>query len=286
MEKKQIIIDNELTTFWITNEGKLFNEKTNTWYKGSLDGGYLKYDVIWKKHRYTFRANRLVAEYFLSNPNDLPVVNHIDGNKLNNSVFNLEWVSYSDNNKHAYDTDLKQKTNGMNARKQYDGDLEGEEWKQYNNSNYYISNKGRIRNIATNNLLKGKITQKGYLEWCLSENGKKKSYLAHRLVYSLFGGELQEGLVINHKDGNKTNNDISNLEQVSPSQNIEHSYYSIGHKNVKKVGQFSLDGELIAIYQSCADAARQTESLSNNISRVCNGKMKTHHGYVWKYLEE
>jgi hypothetical protein len=107
MEKKQIIIDNELTTFWITDEGKLFNEKTNTWYKGSLDGGYLKYDVIWKKHKYAFRANRLVAEYFLPNPNDLPVVNHIDGDKLNNNVFNLEWVSYSDNNRHAYDTGLK-----------------------------------------------------------------------------------------------------------------------------------------------------------------------------------
>lgn len=49
-----------------------------------------------------FRVHRLVADAFLPNPDVLPVVNHIDGNKGNNAVSNLEWVSYSENTNHYY----------------------------------------------------------------------------------------------------------------------------------------------------------------------------------------
>lgn len=52
------------------------------------------------------RVNRLVAQAFIDNPDCLPVVNHIDGNKENNHVTNLEWTSHSDNMKHAIRTGL------------------------------------------------------------------------------------------------------------------------------------------------------------------------------------
>lgn len=51
--------------------------------------------------------HRLVAECFVDNPLNYTIVNHIDGNKLNNSADNLEWTTYSDNNTHAYRTGLK-----------------------------------------------------------------------------------------------------------------------------------------------------------------------------------
>ena len=54
----------------------------------------------------TFRVHRLVAELFIPNPNNYPIVNHIDGNKLNNHINNLEWCTYSENTKHAYDRNL------------------------------------------------------------------------------------------------------------------------------------------------------------------------------------
>jgi hypothetical protein len=203
---KQILINDELTTYFITDNGRLFNQKTNNWLKGSISGGYLKYSLRHKNKRYEFLAHRLVAEYFISNPKKLPIVNHKDGNKLNNNIDNLEWVTVSENNYHAYNIGLKERSNGVNARVKYTGDLEGEIWLPYKDTVYMISNKGRAKSNKTNNLLKGKITKDGYVEWCFSIEGKKISRLAHRIVYSLFNGVLEEDLVINHKDGNKTNN--------------------------------------------------------------------------------
>ena len=56
---------------------------------------------------YQRRVHRLVAETFIDNPNNYKEVNHIDGNKHNNSVKNLEWCTRSHNVKHAYDNNLK-----------------------------------------------------------------------------------------------------------------------------------------------------------------------------------
>lgn len=66
--------------------------------KGYLKIGLLEIgNKIPKKHR----INRLVAKAFIDNPNNLPQVNHKDGNKENNSVTNLEWVTDNENKKHA-----------------------------------------------------------------------------------------------------------------------------------------------------------------------------------------
>lgn len=69
------------------------------------------YYVISIVNRYGIKRkeyfHRLLAKAFIVNPENKSCVNHIDGNKLNNSIDNLEWSSYSENNKHAFDTGLK-----------------------------------------------------------------------------------------------------------------------------------------------------------------------------------
>lgn len=68
--------------------------------------GYFKVTLQTDNHRKDLPIHRLVAEAFIPNPNNLNTVNHKDGNKANNTVENLEWLSYSDNTKHAHQTDL------------------------------------------------------------------------------------------------------------------------------------------------------------------------------------
>lgn len=64
-----------------------------------------------------YLAHRLVAMAFLPNPNNLPIINHKDGNPLNNSVDNLEWCDHSHNMQHAYDIGLKKARTGENSHK-------------------------------------------------------------------------------------------------------------------------------------------------------------------------
>jgi hypothetical protein len=89
---------------WFTLKGKQLSPADNG--KGYLFVGLCKNGKI----RSRCYIHRLVAETFLPNPNNKPCVNHIDGNKQNNCLSNLEWVTYEENNKHAYKTGLKQPT--------------------------------------------------------------------------------------------------------------------------------------------------------------------------------
>ena len=75
--------------------------------KKGTNQGYVMYDLFKDNKRKTVRLHRLVAEAFIPNPNNLPEVNHIDGNKENNTVDNLEWCTRGENIKHAYNKNLR-----------------------------------------------------------------------------------------------------------------------------------------------------------------------------------
>ena len=86
----------------ITKEGVVINLKTNRKYKGTIGkSGYLQWSTTRNNKNYTWSIHRLIAIKYIPNPNNYPVINHIDGNKLNNSIDNLEWCTYSHNNKEA-----------------------------------------------------------------------------------------------------------------------------------------------------------------------------------------
>ena len=74
--------------------------------------GYMKVSLRCNGKRYTRNIHRMLAQTFIENKENLPCVNHIDGNKLNNSLLNLEWVSYSRNTQHAYDNGLTKVAKG------------------------------------------------------------------------------------------------------------------------------------------------------------------------------
>ena len=75
--------------------------------------GYVWYSLSKNGKGYTRRANRLVAEAFIPNPENKPTVNHIDGDKLNNTVENLEWMTKEEQMRHAYSNGLKKPVRGV-----------------------------------------------------------------------------------------------------------------------------------------------------------------------------
>ena len=100
--------------YYITKDGKVYktdtrNNKTTECYY-HIAHGYKRIrvtDIDTGKRRY-LRVHRLVAKYFVYNPkpNEYDIVNHIDGNKINNNYTNLEWCNISENTQHAYDMGL------------------------------------------------------------------------------------------------------------------------------------------------------------------------------------
>ena len=104
-------------TYLITNTGKVFSIKMDDWIKTSpCTSGYpqaklfISYNSETKKRTYKhIRVHRLVATHFLDNPENKPMINHIDGNKLNNNLYNLEWCTAKENSVHAFETGLTPK---------------------------------------------------------------------------------------------------------------------------------------------------------------------------------
>lgn len=266
----------------IYDDGNIKNTITNQFLKGSIgENGYKYYRLSKDSQKKMFYAHRLVAETFLENEFNLPVVNHKDGDKLNNNLSNLEWASYSENLKHAYQNNLISPTR---QREYYDKDLENEQWKVIPHYSYSISSCGRVRNDKTLLLLKPSLTC-GYYKVRLSKEGKVIDQAIHNLVYCTFYNTIiPNGYVINHKDGNKLNNNLENLELVTLSDNVKKALYETKtNSNHKEVKQFDLNHNYIATYPSTREAAKILKLDASTISKVCRGKNKTHGGFIFEY---
>lgn len=275
---KRIIIDGEQTNYFVDEQGNIFNQKTQKYLKGTIRSGYKMVKLTINKIKRDYCIHRLVAEAFLDNPKNLPQVNHIDRNKLNNNVNNLEWVNASDNIKHCNQTgkNKRQKINPINEEIS-----ERNGWKQFKDSNYWFNKDGRGCNIKTKKYLNTSMKNDGYLRYFLYLNRQRKVYLAHRLIYEVFNGEIKENYQINHIDGNKQNNHIDNLEMVTGSQNMQHSFYVLKN-NVKSVLQYDLNGDFIKEYPSMSQAAKELSIDVSGISLACNKHLQSYKGYLWK----
>lgn len=105
-EWRPVAIEPFQDKYEVSTLGKIRNLKRFSILKPDIDpAGYASvvlYDVTSKRKRYTTKVHRIVAITFIENPNNLPIVNHKDGDKSNNSIDNLEWVSPRDNNIHRH----------------------------------------------------------------------------------------------------------------------------------------------------------------------------------------
>lgn len=158
---------------------------------------------------------------------------------------------------------------------------------------YEVSDQGRVRSLKRNTT-NGKIlipikNKSCYLNVHLSIDGISRLFRLHRLVAFAFPeicGEYFEGAVCNHKNENKLDNRAENLEWCTPKYNTNWGtgLKRMAQKLSKSVAQYTIDGVLIAIYSSTAEAARQTGYSQSHICKCCQGKQQIAYGYVWRYV--
>lgn len=159
-----------------------------------------------------------------------------------------------------------------------------EEWRdiQGYEGQYRISSKGRVFSVKRNKMLKPCDNGHGYLFVNLYMNSKPKQSKVHRLVAMAFIANPENKRQINHKDGNKRNNAMENLEWSTNSENGIHRYRVLKHTNgAVKRPVICVDTGIK--YPSIADASRHTGLSANLICQVCLGHRKTTKGFHWEY---
>lgn len=154
---------------------------------------------------------------------------------------------------------------------------------------YEVSTWGRIRSIGTQKhsgrIMKLKQTRFGYIEVSLFKDKKYKTFKVHRLVAIAFIPNPLNLPFINHRDEDKANNRVENLEWCTSKYNANFGTRNqrVVKKISKPVAQYTLDGILVAVYPSAREAAKQTGLLQGHITECCQGKLKKHGGFIWRY---
>lgn len=161
---------------------------------------------------------------------------------------------------------------------------------------YQVSNTGKVRSLNFNRTKRQKIIKpykqkNGYMYVCLSKDGKKTLKRIHRLIAETF---LIEKLDVNHKDGNKANNNVENLELCTRKENIKEAFkLKLSTSNLynwrknkyrtAEIEQYDLNGNFIRKWESISKINKELGFQYSGISKCCKGKYKKAYGYIWKY---
>jgi len=263
-----------------------------------------------KKHY----IHKLVAIHFLEVTSDEFVVNHKDGDKLNNHISNLECISRKENAVH-WARDNHWSKNGRSIPKSIrssgycgrghklhttkSGILYCKEcrrlrdkveelfppkecdWSAINGYDYLISNTGLVWSNKTKRILKSGVDTPGYAYVILRKNGISKRISIHRLVVNAFVSEIPDGFVVDHINSNKTDNRIENLRILTRQENIRMSREK---KRKDKSHGFKLDEEQISqikwlsknTHLKNADLVRFFKISTTMISAITNNKQWIH----------
>lgn len=151
---------------------------------------------------------------------------------------------------------------------------------------YQISNLGNVKALNYNREkrekeLKRYINRYGYFYVELCKGAKRKKITVHRLVAQAFLSNPNNYNVVNHKDENKQNNNVDNLEWCNYLYNAN---YGTRNKRISKpISQFDKHGNFIKRWESAKEIERILNIDSGSVSKCCKGKLKSAGGYKWQY---
>ena len=148
---------------------------------------------------------------------------------------------------------------------------------------YSVSSNGRIMRKDTGKIYTGTVDNHGYVRFDLSEHGKRFVVAAHRAVAEAFIRKVDGKLYVNHKDGDKSNNNVQNLEWCTCSENMAHAFHVLGRSPWNKRAVQCVETGII--YDSAWEAQRQTGISNVLINRCLTGRRKSTHKLHWIYAE-
>ena len=155
---------------------------------------------------------------------------------------------------------------------------------------YQVSNKGRVKRLLgpSERLLKLHDNRDGYLRVNLTKENTLKHISVHRLVAQAFIPNLYNLPEVNHKDENKLNNCVNNLEWIRHIDNLNYGTRNerIGYSHSKPILQYSKSGEFIREWQGAKEVEILLGINHQNISKCCRGKRKSAGDFIWRYKEK
>ena len=153
--------------------------------------------------------------------------------------------------------------------------------------NYEVSDSGNVRN--PHKVLKKSVKRNGYEFVVINVDGKWKGKYVHRLVWESFNGPIPEGLEVNHKDEDKSNNALDNLELVTHKYNC--NYGTRNERSAKALRQnvigpaylqYDSDGKLVARFKCLKEASASVNGAKSNICAAAKRENNFAYGYFWR----
>ena len=272
----------DIQPYEVSNLGSTRNARRFTLLRKTLtDNGYERVTLRSGKKYVSREIHRLVAQAFIPNEEEKKTVNHKNKIRNDNRVENLEWATTREQAIHQRNTenDTKYMPATTITYEPHDDEI----WKDVVGTNLYeVSNYGFVRNKRNNYIKTLSVDGRGYVT--VSLHAKPRS--VHRVVAEAYIANFTKDCIVNHKDCNKSNNHVSNLECTTQRLNILHAYAHNCHTLKKKTKCISVDmnGVIQGSYESLASAEAETGINRGRIHHAlshgnCTGGLKWYHTY-------
>ena len=286
MDEKWKRVDRYGGKYMVSNTGKIKHidgKKINNYLKKDGICVYLTHSG---EHDYHY-LHKLIAKYFIENPNNYKITEHIDGNKTNNCAGNLRWSRY------PYITKRKDRKREIKRKKKViviDNTRKKlrKVWKNIRDyKKYKISNYGEIKNKRTEHILKPSIISGYYHVSLCKEDNTQKTCSVHRLVAKYFvSNDDSKRNIVDHIDNNKLNNRSDNLRWCTSSENIK--YYTQNYKKeyCRSVVQYDLDMNFIKDWYNINEIIDEYDYNANVLRSCLCEQRPTSYGFIWKYKKD